>query len=359
MTKELVKIEQYNISKNTTNLIKGVAILLMLIHHFLGFPNWLVDGVNYPDFKILGENLNVWIRYSTKICVALFAFITGYAYFIRNNQTLKYGIKKIINFLERYWFILFIIFIPIVLIIGQKEINLKIIILNLFATEADEGIINFAWYVFFYIFAMITLPLLKRISNNNFWHDLIVMVGFCVFARNLLVKADFKYDFIIDDLRTCFYWMPTVIIGWLVAKYNLLSKIHKVFKGSNKLVYLFLVFLILGARLKWHEAITINLDIIHAPLIVYFLSCLLENANNILTNILKFFSANSTNLWFIHNIFFSTYTKEVFQPFVYISSNPIIVVLWGIIICLPFSIIINYLFKLKDKVKANIVNNNV
>lgn len=94
MTKELVKIEQYNISKNTTNLIKGVAILLMLIHHFLGFPNWLVDGVNYPDFKILGENLNVWIRYSTKICVALFAFITGYAYFIRNNQTLKIWNKE-------------------------------------------------------------------------------------------------------------------------------------------------------------------------------------------------------------------------------------------------------------------------
>lgn len=73
--------EKYILSKDITNMIKGIAIILMMTHHFLGFPNWLIDGINYPNYKILGEDLNVWIRYSTKICVALFAFITGYAYY--------------------------------------------------------------------------------------------------------------------------------------------------------------------------------------------------------------------------------------------------------------------------------------
>ena len=178
MTRAVVKFEQYEISKETTAKIKGIAIILMIIHHFLAYPFWLIDGVNYPNVNILGENLNVWIECSTKICVSIFAFITGYGYYLRNNQTIKYGIKKILKFLEKYWFILFIIFIPIALIVGEEEINLTTILLNIFAI--DERIIYFAWYVYFYIFAMLTLPLLKKISNNNFLHDLIIMVGICV-----------------------------------------------------------------------------------------------------------------------------------------------------------------------------------
>ena len=97
MTRAVVKFEQYEISKETTAKIKGIAIILMIIHHFLAYPFWLIDGVNYPNVNILGENLNVWIECSTKICVSIFAFITGYGYYLRNNQTIKYGIKKILK----------------------------------------------------------------------------------------------------------------------------------------------------------------------------------------------------------------------------------------------------------------------
>lgn len=47
--------EKYILSKDITNMIKGIAIILMMTHHFLGFPNWLIDGINYPNYKIYGE----------------------------------------------------------------------------------------------------------------------------------------------------------------------------------------------------------------------------------------------------------------------------------------------------------------
>lgn len=347
MTNSLIKLEQYEISKETTAKIKGIAIILMIIHHFLAYPFWLIDGVTYPNVNRLGEDLNVWIECSTKICVSIFAFITGYGYYLRNNQTIKYGLKKIFNFLEKYWFILFIIFIPIILIIGEEEINLTTILLNLFAI--DERIIYFAWYVYFYIFAMLTLPLLKKISNNNFLHDLIIMVGICVVGRNLLAGLDIKDQFVIEDIKNCFFWMPCVIIGWLFAKYHLFNKINKVFKSKNKLTAILITVFVLGARLKWEELMTVNLDIIYAPMIMYSLSYILKDVN-IFGKILKFFNANSINLWFLHSIFFSPYTENVFQPYLYISTNPIIVVLWGILLCLPVSILINLIFKLKNKI---------
>ena len=30
--------------KNMSIMIKGVAIILMLFHHFFGFPNWIIQG---------------------------------------------------------------------------------------------------------------------------------------------------------------------------------------------------------------------------------------------------------------------------------------------------------------------------
>ena len=339
--------EKYILSKDITNMIKGIAIILMMTHHFLGFPNWLIDGINYPNYKILGEDLNVWIRYSTKICVALFAFITGYAYYKKNNQTIKYGLKKIVNFLKKYWTILLLLFVPIVIFVCGRNLNIKTIILNLFAL--DKRLITHSWYVYFFIFAMLTLPLLKKISNDNFWHDFIVMIGICTVCYNLLDGADFKYRAIMEDIKTCFYWMPSVIIGWLVAKYDLFTRINNVFGKQSKILDIFMVFLIFGARLKWREIITINLDIIYAPFMIYFLSKILNNLHiSVIEKILKFFCKNSLNLWFIHSLFAKGPTDKIFQPILYISSNPVIVVIWGILLCIPISILFNYIFKFED-----------
>ena len=70
--------------KETTRQIKGIAILLMIFHHFCGTAL----------FPKLGE---MWIRIgaSCKICVAIYAVLSGYGYFFAKEKTVRYGLKKI------------------------------------------------------------------------------------------------------------------------------------------------------------------------------------------------------------------------------------------------------------------------
>ena len=87
--------------KETTRQIKGIAILLMIFHHFCG-------TALFPE---LGE---MWIRLgaSCKICVAIYAVLSGYGYFFAKEKTVRYGLKKIWGLLEIYWLSLFTLFIP-------------------------------------------------------------------------------------------------------------------------------------------------------------------------------------------------------------------------------------------------------
>lgn len=87
---------------NMSVLIKGIAIIFMVIHHLFAFPAWYIKGIDYSSVKILGKTLTECTLYSFKICVNMFAFISGYAYFYNKTPNIKYGVKKIFKLLKRY-----------------------------------------------------------------------------------------------------------------------------------------------------------------------------------------------------------------------------------------------------------------
>lgn len=62
--------------RSTTSVIKGIAVIMMFIHHFFTFPAWWVGGVHYP----LLEKLAPYFSMPLKLCVPVFCFITGYFY---------------------------------------------------------------------------------------------------------------------------------------------------------------------------------------------------------------------------------------------------------------------------------------
>ncbi len=71
----------FELSKRDSDIIKGIAIILMYVHHFFCFPTWYVDGISYPQLTGFAE----FFRFPTKICVPVFAFLTGYVY-NKNNE---------------------------------------------------------------------------------------------------------------------------------------------------------------------------------------------------------------------------------------------------------------------------------
>lgn len=70
-------------SKNTTQKIKGIAILIMMMHHFI--LNLFFESSYF--ISLLGI--------ACKICVAIYAVLSGYGYYFAKDKTIKYGIKKI------------------------------------------------------------------------------------------------------------------------------------------------------------------------------------------------------------------------------------------------------------------------
>lgn len=60
--------------KKTTQMIKGIAILIMIAHHFIVIP--------FSDLPYLVTLFG----YACKICVAIYAVLSGYGYFFRKRK---------------------------------------------------------------------------------------------------------------------------------------------------------------------------------------------------------------------------------------------------------------------------------
>ena len=74
--------------KSTTKKIKGIAILIMLMHHFIVFP---LTELPY---------LITLFGYACKICVAIYAVLSGYGYFFAKEKTFSYGCRKCLGAVE-------------------------------------------------------------------------------------------------------------------------------------------------------------------------------------------------------------------------------------------------------------------
>lgn len=100
------------LSKERSNQIKGIAILLMLVHHLLAFPDRIPYGANIcTNIYISDIELTVAIGKFGKICVSIFMFLGGYGLFfkgISKNMVLRH----IIKLYQSLWKVLFV-FVPI------------------------------------------------------------------------------------------------------------------------------------------------------------------------------------------------------------------------------------------------------
>lgn len=75
--------------KEKTAIIKGLAIIFMIILHCSIPGNW---DISFMEFGC--EN---WVRFMGvfKLCVGIFTFMVGYGYAFSKNKDLKYGLIHI------------------------------------------------------------------------------------------------------------------------------------------------------------------------------------------------------------------------------------------------------------------------
>lgn len=116
--------------KRQTNIVKGVAALMLLWHHFLFYKEEYISLI--PLGSHCGEEI---IMQCCKLCVAIFLFVSGYGMYKsykKYSQTtpsgnrfisdIKYIKNHLLKLLSEYWFI-FVLLVPLGFVLGKNPIE--------------------------------------------------------------------------------------------------------------------------------------------------------------------------------------------------------------------------------------------
>ena len=344
--------------RNTTSVIKGIALIMMFIHHFFTFPSWWNEGIQYPVL----EKIAPYFCEPLKLCVPIFCFITGYFYYFNNSKSLMYSLKKITDILLYYWSV-FVIFAMVNVAVVHYSYKVSDIILELFALRSPTMI--FCWYVIFYCISMVILPFLAKLMERNSVHRnlfiCLLVVPIVIYGMLFFIKVSIGKG-IIYKLVNDFVYFPSILIGYIFAKFDLFQKIDMIGKKwySIKSLRIFLLSIVaicaamgryimpsilfeIGELpgLSGINGLSISLDFIYAPLFIY---CIVNISRCIkigfIDKILAGIGKQSLLMWFLHCIFFNQ-AKTVIQPVLYYPHNPVLVLFWGLILCYCAAIILD------------------
>lgn len=343
-------------SSNDTKIIKGIAIILMLMHHLWPFEERIAGGELKHLFTMFGDSSLVFFGLFGKICVSLFFFLGGYGIYIQSKKKNFNIIANIKKLYLAYWKV-FIIFIPIGFIFFSNQIaytaseysyakylnfNWTDILKNFFAFSSSLN--GEWWFIASYIFAILSFPIVKMIfENRNIKTNIVLIIIFSILMTNVFptlggikelgyLNNNYLYRsfFCQNSPFIACFWM-----GMLFAKENLIIRLKELISENinfNILTDLIIVAAVVFLRQK---AVGSELDILYVPILIIASLDLLCHMPQI-RNVLAMLGRQSTNMWLIHS-FYCYY----FYPFVKMT----IALKWGVP-CLIVLIIMTYVTSL-------------
>lgn len=320
-----------------TNVLKGIAILLLILHHCL------YTGEGYDDIVLFGHPLFQNIGEFSKLCVALFVFLSGYGLTAKTQKDggidciWKFYRHRYMKLMLNYW-VIYLIFVPIGILFFHRTFPVvygenwlfKAIVdfLGLYkAIIGDFHGYNATWWFFGVIIILYLIyPLLWRYRRFCF---LMIPMGIMV-----PTVASFLPFFGPSDFGH--YFMAFVCGMAFAYKKPELG-------GVNVIERLFLLLLLLLACFfrfyAWNPFVW-DAGIIIFGVVLYSLTIIPQW----ISITLAFLGKHSYNIFLFHTFIYYYY----FHDYIYWSRNPIIIPLTLMIVCIPISMIIELI---KNKVK--------
>lgn len=332
-------------------MIAGVAIVMMLVHHFFGFADYRLDGNwVYEPVKIGGVSLERIFASAGKLCVAIFAFSGGYAIWVNRENFAKFKSigKRALKFLLNYWIIL-AAFLIYAIIIGDKIPTGRDFIQNIYGvgTGPHEPYVNiaFAWYVVFYISLLLMTPLLIWIFNRtNGWWNLALLTCFALMPS--LIRMTFLSKINAVPFEVIFGTLISSIVGLLVAKWKIFDSMRRMIGRYAFIKGFFIAAFVLILRQIW--LLTIGQsdisDAVFAMLFCFGLLLMFEKINGTrIAAVLSFLGIYSMNLWFLHGIFFTG--SRPLQAILYYPRVSLLILIWGLIMLIPIAMLFAWVQK--------------
>lgn len=271
-----------------SRIVRGIAIILMVCNHSM------------PG-KVIG------------FAVPLFSFLVGYGYAFAKKRGASHSLSRIWHLLRDYWFVIFAICLPAALISYHKPLAAGDIALAMFGMNPCLNC--FCWYIYFYIFAMLTMPGIARVVDRFSWKGtLAVALGFGALYWWIqgIAPADRIWGWNIAYRVT--RYMPVVAVGYLVAKRNLVSLVRL---PKSPLVPVAALAVMTGVYFLRGLDYAKILDCLWAPLFAFATAALFKDYTmKPIRGFLTQMGLKSMNIWFLHALFFTASTKGLFYPLV-------------------------------------------
>ena len=308
-----------------TNVVKGLAVLLLLWHHLflnnlsLCTPLLTVHGIAVA--KILAD--------CSKCCVALFVFLSGYGLFKSYSSFIKRCPEKrpavlldfifiknrVLKLLKNYWFVFFI-FVPLSLLFGRYFY--KIYGSNPLHYIADVSGISYLLYGD------------KYTMNPTWWYIGMILVYYIVypficrlymrFPKTVLIISILSI-FIPNVYRNLNIYFPTMMFGTLFAD-------KKVFECADSLnlpiqlktiIAAFVLILLLPVRVLLNQrnmVYSMKFDIVFILPIV-FICYFAFSRIKILNAVLEELGKKSGLIFLFHTFIFSFFFKDLLYSLKY------------------------------------------
>mgnify|MGYP002856895462 CR=1 FL=1 len=313
---------QIQFGKDMTSVIKGFAILFMIILHCAN-PKWY-------DFALDASCIETIIKYHDvfKLCVGIFAFMVGYGYAFSKTKDWRYSLQHIKKLLIPFWVILLIFTLPIAMLHNQTG-GLKIVLLNLFGINSELNFLS--WFVAFYIYAMIVMPFIARLIDKKpiLYTILLIVVSY---GLEMVVHTFYTYNDFTQRLFDCLI-TPIMLLGYIYAHLRLFTKIKLPQHWTMTLFAVAIIVVVFVMRYHYRSIFGFNLDFFYAPIFI-FAVLILFNLYKITAfkRVMMLLGDTSVYMWFFHALFFTGAVRWFYQPSIHVSGNLIIITLWTTLI---------------------------
>lgn len=336
---------EYKFDVEISQGIKGVALIIMVFHHLFGNLDWIVKTNSFVSIPMLDYCLEYYLAVPGKICISIYAFLSGYGlYASYSSRKQKVGnvVKRVLTVMLNWWLIVLLCFFPLALVCGQR-VDVKLLLGNL--CLLNNSWCPFADYLLFYITAIITYPVIYRLLHR--WNKPLLFFIGTPLAGLVIRKA---IDVIIPEgiihqlLYFYFLYIAYIVAGSCVCQSGIFQRIHNYLTGKkwNK-TWVKLLLLLCIVPVRWLLKNKLFFDSFLATMAVCLLVEVFQGRQDTkLYKQLYFLGKHSTNIWFLHAIFFFSF-REYTQWIVYFPKIPVVIMVWCILCCLPMSWIINFL----------------
>lgn len=350
-------------TKEHTLILKGILILMLLIHHLFNPENIVEYSVNtFIQDPVLLVAIVAWC----KICVAGFCFITAYG---MTKKFMGMPQKKPGNYAEavavRLIKLEMTVWLIYILAVLYKEfiMNMRLyyeynnvqgaiyIIFDMLglANYAGTPTINVTWwYLSFFILLVLSMPLIYYAYSKGRY---LLLGPVCLLPAVIFLKTE---SVLYAEL------LPVALLGTAFAYENWFEKIKQWNCSWRKLILFAALFLCGWLSFEVNQYVNFSLS----WLLIFFLPILVQEYISyvpVLSHILKFIGTQATNIFLIHTFIYYYFYAEIIYSFndswkIYIAVLALSLVVSVIIECLKKLLRYNRLIDLVCKKVSGIIS---